>query len=104
MLAEGALPSMGIAVVPGGPGNTHVGQCVLTDRETREADGNAKITFADTIPATKVPWPLFALFEKPSPSWTKSSPPITEPSSSMGGNPGRLPESINATMTPEPLM
>src|SRR5258708_513276 len=61
-------------------------------------------TSAKPIPATKVPCPSLALLEKPKPSPTKSSPPITEPSNEMCGKPGRMPLSISATITPAPVV
>src|SRR5262245_41418301 len=98
MLDEGADPTTGSTLVVGPIGVRHDGQGVLI--AALSAPLIVKATFAEIMPATNVPCPLFAALLKPRPSPTKSSPPMTEPSSVRCGKFGRRPESITATFMP----
>src|SRR5260221_10079695 len=100
MLDEGAEPTMGIRLPVGV--TRQVGQCARSDRSRVDVGGKLYTTFAEIMPATNVPCPLFALLLNPRPSPTKSSPPITEPSRLICGKFGRIPESMTATFIPCP--
>src|SRR5438128_2045812 len=100
MLDSGAVPSIGICVLAafekqfGHSASTALRNALVVEKEKR--------TLAEIIPATKVPCPSLPKFEQPSASPTKSSQPTTDPSDVRCGNPGRMPESMTATVTPWP--
>src|SRR5688572_5162085 len=102
MLDAGAEPTIGTCVDPGPV--AHVGQCSATAFLNGLAGANVKTTLAEIMPATNVPCPLLALLLNPNASGTRFSPPITDPSSEMCGNPGRMPLSITATFMPCPSL
>src|SRR5690349_6985734 len=103
MLERGADPIIGICVFTGGLAK-HEGHSASTALRKADPLENVKVTLAEIIPATKVPWPPFEKFEQPNPSRTKSSQPTTELSRLICGKPGRMPESTTATMTPCPMI
>src|SRR5512135_2919086 len=101
MLESGAVPTMGICVFVGGFAK-QAGHSARTAFRKDDPVLKVKFTFAEIIPATKVPCGLLAEFVQPRPSPTKSSHPTTDPSRLMCGKPGRIPVSITPTMIPCP--
>src|SRR5262245_33476320 len=100
MLDNGADPIIGMKVPL--PPTTQPGQYLLTAFKPADAGEKPQTTFAEIMPATNVAWPLLAKLLNPRPSPTRSSPPITDPSKLMCGKPGRIPESMTATLIPRP--
>ena len=72
MLDRGAVPIIGICVFVGGF-EKQDGHSARTAFRKRRPVEKVKLTLAEIIPATNVPWPSFAKFEQPRPSPTKSS-------------------------------
>ena len=103
MLERGAVPTMGICVFVGGSAKQS-GHSARTAFRKDDDALKVKLTFAEIMPATKVPWKLLPRFVQPRASPTKSSHPMTEPSELMCGKPGRIPESMTPTMTPIPCI